>query len=331
MAMELHQVRYFLALARSLNFTRAAKECGVTQPSLTKAIRKLEYELGGELIYRERRLTQLTDLGKLVLPMLEATYAAAEMARRQAQEFRQKSIAPLRIGLTPCISASLIAQPLAHLSGALAGLQVELVECDPDHLCADLLEGAINAAVGGDDIHMQPERVDSWLLFEEDLVVLTALNAPLARSAAVPPDALSRAVWLEHAGSGAAKSYRQALSRAGMDVLIGHRSRQMDHLQHMAAAGLGILLAPAHLPRLASVTAQHIAGHPPRREVRLLAVAGRRYTPSLEAFIKMMRSWDWHVCPGAAADKRGAARASDGVCLLSAGQGLPNHRARTTP
>ena len=68
--MELHQVRYFVALARSMNFTRAAEHCNVTQPALTKAIQKLEYELGGPLVFRERQLSQLTDLGKLMLPML---------------------------------------------------------------------------------------------------------------------------------------------------------------------------------------------------------------------------------------------------------------------
>ena len=59
--MEFHQARYFLALAKSLNFTRAAEQCHVTQPALTKAVQKLEQELDGALIYRERQLTQLTD------------------------------------------------------------------------------------------------------------------------------------------------------------------------------------------------------------------------------------------------------------------------------
>ena len=51
--MELHQVRYFLAVASTLNFTRAAEQCNVTQPALTKGVQKLEQELGGQLIYRE--------------------------------------------------------------------------------------------------------------------------------------------------------------------------------------------------------------------------------------------------------------------------------------
>src|SRR6185312_15395800 len=69
-AMEFNQVRYFLTLANTLNFTRAAESCNVTQPALTRAIQKLEDELGGLLFYREHNLTQLTELGQLMRPVL---------------------------------------------------------------------------------------------------------------------------------------------------------------------------------------------------------------------------------------------------------------------
>ena len=62
--MEMHQIRYFLAVARTLNFTRAAEECHVAQPSLTRAVQKLEDELGGPLFRRERSNTHLSQLGK---------------------------------------------------------------------------------------------------------------------------------------------------------------------------------------------------------------------------------------------------------------------------
>src|SRR5215510_10733947 len=68
MQLQFYQVRYFLALARTLNFTRAAEQCNVTQPALTKALQKFEQELGGALIHRERHLTQLTELGRMIFP-----------------------------------------------------------------------------------------------------------------------------------------------------------------------------------------------------------------------------------------------------------------------
>ena len=74
--MEMHQVRYFLAVTQQLNFTRAAESCNVAQPSLTRAIKQLESELGGELFRRERNLSHLTELGHRVLPILQQCYVA---------------------------------------------------------------------------------------------------------------------------------------------------------------------------------------------------------------------------------------------------------------
>src|SRR4051794_29534648 len=137
--MELHQVRYFLALASTLNFTRAAEQCNVTQPALTKGVQKLEQELGGQLIYRERQLTQLTDFGKELLPVFERTMASAEAVRRRAQAFQRKDVAPLRIGLAPSISVSLVLDPIAEVSKFIPGLPLELREATADKLIELLL------------------------------------------------------------------------------------------------------------------------------------------------------------------------------------------------
>ncbi|MFK7992794.1 MAG: LysR family transcriptional regulator [Granulosicoccus sp.] len=66
--MELQQIRYFLALSEDLNFTRAAERCGVSQPSLTRAIKRLEGDLGAQLVRRERSRTHLTELAKKLNP-----------------------------------------------------------------------------------------------------------------------------------------------------------------------------------------------------------------------------------------------------------------------
>ena len=79
--MEMHQVRYFLATVSELNFTKAAEKCNVTQPSLTRAIKQLEDELGGDLFRRERPQAQLTELGQRLYPLLKQCYESALGAR----------------------------------------------------------------------------------------------------------------------------------------------------------------------------------------------------------------------------------------------------------
>ena len=97
--MEMHQVRYFLAVSETLNFTRAAERCNVAQPSLTRAVQKLEEELGGQLFRRERSRTHLTDLGRLMYPHLQALYDASVAARAEAEDFRRLKRASLNLGV----------------------------------------------------------------------------------------------------------------------------------------------------------------------------------------------------------------------------------------
>ena len=85
--MEMHQVRYFLALCEERNFTRAAKRCGIAQPSLTRAIKQLEKALGGSLFDRDRANNRLSNLGILVRPELARIDRSAAETNRKAEKF----------------------------------------------------------------------------------------------------------------------------------------------------------------------------------------------------------------------------------------------------
>src|SRR6185295_5706118 len=113
--MELHQIRYFLALCEELNFTRAAERCTVAQSSLTRAIKALETELGGPLFHRERANTHLSKLGQKVKPFLEQAYSHVESARRHAQDFVRLQDASLRLGLMCTITPTHLLELLAAM------------------------------------------------------------------------------------------------------------------------------------------------------------------------------------------------------------------------
>lgn len=291
--MELHQVRYFLAVANTLNFTRAAEMCNVTQPALTKGVQKLEHELGGALLYRERQLTQLTELGKAVLPMLERALASTEAVQGRAKEFQKKEVARLIIGLAPSISASLVLEPVAEVRRVLPGLHVELREEPPRRLIELLLEGEANVALVG-DLEDVPERIDDWTLFEERYVAVVASSHELACLPVIGMEALRAATILNRFNCDVASKFHRICFPDALPQ-YNHRSSRDLHLQHLAAAGLGIVLTPEHMPRLPSLKAVPIEGDPVWREVRLLAVQGRRYSPALDAFVKVSRLHDWSL------------------------------------
>ena len=101
--MEMQEVRYFLSLCEEQNFTRAATRCGVSQPSLTLAIKKLEAELGGPLFQRSRTKSRLSPLGCAVSPHLTAVEAAVIGAKREAAAFLGTSELPAPFNKTPVL------------------------------------------------------------------------------------------------------------------------------------------------------------------------------------------------------------------------------------
>ena len=109
----MHQVRYFLAVVRTLHFTRAAEECNVTQPSLTRAIKQLEAELGGDLFRRERPQAQLTELGERMHAPLKQCYEGALAARALASAIKSAEAGSLRLAMSHTIDLDIV---LPHLN-----------------------------------------------------------------------------------------------------------------------------------------------------------------------------------------------------------------------
>jgi LysR family transcriptional regulator, hydrogen peroxide-inducible genes activator len=88
MPVKTHHVFYFLALCEEQSFTRAARRCGIAQPSLTRAIQNLESEFGGRLFDRNRSIVRLTHLGHSVRPDFERIDQATTALRRKVAEFK---------------------------------------------------------------------------------------------------------------------------------------------------------------------------------------------------------------------------------------------------
>jgi DNA-binding transcriptional LysR family regulator len=125
--MEMHQVRYFLAVAEALNFTRAAEDCHVAQPSLTRAIKQLEAELGADLFRRERPQAQLTELGQRMLPLLRQCYESAVGARSLAAALKTGEIGALRMALSHTIDVNILIAQIVELSRHFRGLELKFL------------------------------------------------------------------------------------------------------------------------------------------------------------------------------------------------------------
>lgn len=114
--MELHQLRYFCAIAETGSFSRAAQQSHVSQPSLSQQIQKLENELGARLFDRLGRTVRLTELGSAFLPRARAVLRDVEAARSDVVERKTAVSGPLRIGVIPTIGPYFLPSVLASFS-----------------------------------------------------------------------------------------------------------------------------------------------------------------------------------------------------------------------
>ena len=194
--MDFNQVRYFLALADTLNFTRAAEQCYVSQPALTQAIKRLEGELGGELIRRDDRHTGLTELGKLLRGHFEQIDRTRHLVRTTAKAVTSGEIAELNIGLMCTIGPRALIGMLDEFQ--IRNPMVSLVLHDvtpasiPDLLLSGALDGVFCARHGPP--HPQLRYVD---LFEEPMVIAFPPGHAFSEMDAVPLREIAKQRYVE--------------------------------------------------------------------------------------------------------------------------------------
>ncbi len=270
--MELSQVRYFITLSRTLNFTRAAEACNVTQPALTRAIQRLEDELGGPLLYRERNLTQLTELGRATRPHLEAMLEAAEAARQAARASAGPEPASLRIGLGPAIAASHVASAIRGLVRLYPEISVHFEEGDTASLTEAMLADRLDCALLTDNPGL-PDRLNRWKIAEEGCVAVLPAEHPLAGKAELTGGDFANHTLLVGERCG---GFAHQLRAACGDCFVQRRcDGSWVQMLDLVRAGLGLALLPDGLTIGGDLAVRPLVEPALNRTILLTLVAGR--------------------------------------------------------
>jgi DNA-binding transcriptional LysR family regulator len=290
--MEMHQVRYFLAVARVLNFTRAAEECHVAQPSLTRAIRQLEGELGGDLFRRERPQAQLTELGQRMLPLLKQCYDSAISARSLASAIKKGEVGSLRLAVSHTIDPSLVTPHVVELGKLFEGLDLKILRGNGTEVLEYLKRGDVELGLAA-QIGDEWERLDRWPLFTEGFQLLVHSAHALAGRPSISLDELRQERLMIRAYCETTESLLDMLRAQDFDVSRFHEVSAEGDLLSLLDAGIGIALAPRSTQGSASVARIRVDGLELERTLYLYGVAGRQRTAVAAAMMKMLRAYDW--------------------------------------
>jgi DNA-binding transcriptional LysR family regulator len=289
--MEMHQIRYFLAVSRLLNFTRAAEECNVAQPSLTRAIKKLEEELGGELFRRERRNTHVTELGRLMLPLLSQSYEGALTAKSLAGSYGAGEHAPLSLAISKTINLEHLIGPISELSRALPGLALNFFRGTGAEVFERLKVGDAELAVAG-EFGESWDRLNAWPLYTEGFSLMVNKHHRLAQHDKLEIASLVGECILARPYSGEYEQLVALLRANGIDDPPGHQMAAEDDIITLLEANAGVAILPRNARRPESICAIEVDGLDLDRTVYLYEVAGRRHLPAVAGLIRVIRARD---------------------------------------
>ena len=291
MLMEMHQVRYFLALAEELNFTRASERCNVTQPALSRAIKLLEEDLGGLLFRREHESTHLTDLGHMVSPHLQSVYDHSMLAKHLSQDFMRRL--PLRLGIMSTISPDEIVDLIANIRTRHPDVELKLCDSNANDLRSRLLAGDLEVVIYALPGEEPDLRTHSIPLFREQMVLAVHRGHRLAKERAFPVREMNNESYIHRMNCEFAGYADHILQQQGVTCTPTYWSERDDWTLAMVAAGLGFAFMPANAVKHPGVVGLPVVEPEFWRQVNLVSVRGRRYSPGVGSLVReaMRKAW----------------------------------------
>ena len=295
--MEMQQVRYFVALAQTLNFTRAAEMCNVTQPALTRAIQQLEHELGGPLFNRERGNSHLTELGRIMLPYLEGVDAQTRAAKDAAKAVKGLKKVKLRIGVMCTIGPQLVAGLLPRFQASNPDVEIEVIDDGAAQMVERLEKGDLEIAILGSHENL-PDSLHQLRIFDEKFVILLPPNHPLSAKPSVRAVDLHEQPYVSRSQCEVFRYVAGDLKNRGVEPRVVFRSPRDDWVQGMIKAGLGFGFFPESSVTDPDVVVRPLVDPEYTRSVFLATVRGRPHSPAVGAFFREARYHEWPTSVG---------------------------------
>jgi LysR family hydrogen peroxide-inducible transcriptional activator len=241
--MEMHQLRYVVAVARTGNFSRAAEQCHVAQPSLSQQIKKLEGELGQRLFDRMKREARLTAHGELFLRRAVKILEETDAAKREANDARNLLGGILAVGVLPTIAPYLLPDLLASFTKKFPGVETIIHEDTTAQLLKQLLSYEIDLALASRPI--EDQRLEVRDLFGEELKLGLPPHHRLIRKRLIKfSDLHNEQLIVMRPGHCLGDQMLGFCGREGAHPKISFRSAQLETIQALVRAGVGLSLIP---------------------------------------------------------------------------------------
>jgi DNA-binding transcriptional LysR family regulator len=246
--MELRHLKYFVAVAEELNFSRAAERLGIAQPPLSQQIRRLEDELGVPLFLRTRRRVELTDTGRAILAEARAALAQAERIANLARRAAAGEAGVLRLGFSSSALYTVLPEILRAFRARAPAVTLSLLERTSEEQVHLLAAGALDAGFIRLPIESAAPSLAVRSVLREPLLAALVRDHRLSRAGAVAVRALEREPFIMVARQAAPGLHDQIIAlcaHGGFRPTIAHEAAELSTIIGLVSAGLGVAIVPS--------------------------------------------------------------------------------------
>ena len=290
--MELKQIKYFLALSETLNFTEAAELNNVSQPALTKAIRRLEDEVGGPLIHRDGKHTRLSELGRKLLAEFETIRDSEERALKLATSHLVEGETTIRLGIANTLGPRPFGRLLNSFLEDNPAVRITLHPVAAASTDEQILSGMLDACLCV-NAEKSNEKIRKTVLYEEQLYAAMSAGHPLSENPAIILDDLIEYPYLDRLNCEFRPSFVEEVQRRGYRVRTILQSQREDWIQQLVKSGNGVTTLPQFSTVVPGLVLRSISDVELERTVSLTSVLGSTGNSALQALEKMAARYDW--------------------------------------
>jgi DNA-binding transcriptional LysR family regulator len=290
--MELNQIRYFLNLADTLNFTEAAIRSGVSQPTLTRAIQRLEQELGGTLVYRDGKDSRLTALGRDIRSEFAAIADSEQRVRAISLNRVRGRREVLTLGIVNTIAPALVTGFVSHALRHMPALELVLRPITRDEGLERLLGGQIDGCFCTDPVAGN-NKIASVDMFSERLLLAMAQGHGLASRESVSLADLAEQPYLDRLQCEFRSRVQSHLHERAIIMVPRLRSEREDLIQQAVKEGAGVCMLPERSAIVDGLALRPVDTLDLSRTVAFQSISGSGTAPALRQLRGLVEQYPW--------------------------------------
>lgn len=290
--MELNQISYFINLAETLNFTAAARLSGVSQPSLTRAIRRLEDELGGPLIHRDGKNSRLTGLGQDVEAEFRRMMSAMKSVRDHSENWAMGRHRVLNIAIAPTVGPKGFAPFFETALFEAPSIEIRLHSLQANEDAAEVLSGRYHACILPRESRTE-RKLDVHPLFRERYLLGCSESHPLATVDVVRAEDLLRFPFIDRLKCEFRDQILSHFARRGVLMQPRFRSDRDDWVQDVVVGGNAICILPERSATAPGLVTRPVEGFVMEREVVIATISGSTAPVEIRKVAHLAAGYGW--------------------------------------